>query len=128
MLPRLEEVPLYLRRDMWFMHDGAPPHFSWPVRAYLDAVFPNRWIGHVIIFAGPSRSPDFNPLDFSIWSRMKDIVYKESIGSCEELWQRIQIAANEVRRNPNMLFQTRRSLRKRVKCISVNGGFFEQLL
>ncbi|RZB39604.1 hypothetical protein BDFB_013203, partial [Asbolus verrucosus] len=24
----LENVPLQLRRDIWFMHDGAPPHFS----------------------------------------------------------------------------------------------------
>lgn len=125
----LEEVPLYLRRDMWFLHDGAPPHFSRPVRAYLDAVFPNHWIGRGSVFAWPPRSPDFNPLDFCIWSLLKDIVYKEPIGSREELWQRIQIAANEVRDNPNMFFQIRNSLRKRCeKCISVNGGHFEQLL
>jgi hypothetical protein len=24
----LEEVPQQLRRDIWFMHDAAPPHFS----------------------------------------------------------------------------------------------------
>jgi hypothetical protein len=24
----LDDVPLQLRVDMWFMHDGAPPHFS----------------------------------------------------------------------------------------------------
>lgn len=29
----------------WFQQDGAPPHFALPVRAYLDAEFPGRWIG-----------------------------------------------------------------------------------
>lgn len=41
----LEDVPYETRRTMWFMHDGAPPHFRIVVRSYLNAAYPNRWIG-----------------------------------------------------------------------------------
>lgn len=33
-----------LDRNILFQQDGAPPHFAWPVREYLDAVFPDRYI------------------------------------------------------------------------------------
>jgi hypothetical protein len=39
----LEDVPLHVRRKLWFMHDGAPAHFSMYAREYLNAVFPARW-------------------------------------------------------------------------------------
>jgi hypothetical protein len=34
----LEDLPLAIRAHMWFMHDGAPPHFSITVREFLDNV------------------------------------------------------------------------------------------
>lgn len=124
----LEDVPLDLRQNMWFLQDGATPHFFLPVREYLNDNFPHRWIGRGSEFPWPPRSPDLNPLDFSIWSDMKAIVYKERINSREELWQKIQEAANVIKNNPQILFNIRRSLRKRIeKCIEVDGGHFEQL-
>ncbi|KAJ8952997.1 hypothetical protein NQ318_015357, partial [Aromia moschata] len=33
------------RNDIFFQQDGASPDYAAPVRAYLDEVFPNRWIG-----------------------------------------------------------------------------------
>jgi hypothetical protein len=41
----LEDVPLHVRRRMWFMHDGAQAYFSMYAREYLNAVLPARWIG-----------------------------------------------------------------------------------
>jgi len=41
----LENVPLQTRREMYYQHDGAPPHFSQVVRKYLNHKFQNRWIG-----------------------------------------------------------------------------------
>ena len=38
----LEDVPLQLRVGMWFMHDGAPPHFSRTARQYLSDHFPGK--------------------------------------------------------------------------------------
>jgi hypothetical protein len=39
----LEEVPFSILLDGYFQQDGAPPHFSIPVRRFLDEHFPNRW-------------------------------------------------------------------------------------
>jgi hypothetical protein len=41
----LNDVPLQLRVAIWFMHDGAPPHFSRIARHYLNDHFPGKWIG-----------------------------------------------------------------------------------
>jgi len=42
----LENVPLAIRRNMWYMHDGPLAHFSVNVRRWLkNNNFPKRWIG-----------------------------------------------------------------------------------
>jgi hypothetical protein len=41
----LEDIPLMVRSEMYYQHDGAPPHFSRHVREYLNESFPNRWLG-----------------------------------------------------------------------------------
>jgi len=38
----LDEIPLNIIRRMWFMHDGAPSHFSREASRYLDERFPDR--------------------------------------------------------------------------------------
>lgn len=38
----LENIPLLVRRNMWFLHDGCSAHLSHPVR---DHTFPQRWLG-----------------------------------------------------------------------------------
>ena len=40
----LEDVPLDIRRRLWFQHDGAPPHFEGAVRDHLNRCFGQRWI------------------------------------------------------------------------------------
>jgi len=47
-----------------FQQDGAPPHGSSHVHPFLDATFPNRWIGTDGPKPWPPRSPDITPLDF----------------------------------------------------------------
>ena len=64
-LPQLlQEVPLMTRHSMWFMHDGAPEHFSITVRQYLDRVYNNRWIGRAGTQPWPPKSLDLNPLNY----------------------------------------------------------------
>src|SRR5215510_7817357 len=41
----LKEIPLTIRSQMYFQHDGAPPHYTRHVRDYLNESFPNRWLG-----------------------------------------------------------------------------------
>ena len=35
----LHGVLKYVRQNMWFQHDGAPPHFILAVRGHLDQRF-----------------------------------------------------------------------------------------
>ena len=45
MLPLLlEEIPLVIRRKMWFQHGGTPAHFSLQERAHLNRVYRDKWI------------------------------------------------------------------------------------
>ncbi|XP_023312720.1 uncharacterized protein LOC111692828 [Anoplophora glabripennis] len=92
LFPLLEDLPLDLRRNMFFMHDGAPPHFSLQVRRWLNEHFPNRWIGRGADapIHWPPRSPDLNPLDFVVWSLVKEKVYSSEINSIEELQARVE--------------------------------------
>jgi hypothetical protein len=60
----LADVPLIIRRELHFMHDGVPAHFSLVARRYLNRKLPGRWIGRGGPIAWPPRSPDLNPLDF----------------------------------------------------------------
>lgn len=60
----LEVIPLNIRQNMWFQHDGAPAHFAGEVRDHLHEVFGNQWIGRGGPVPWPPRSPDLTPLDF----------------------------------------------------------------
>jgi hypothetical protein len=40
-----EDVPLAVRRDMWFQCDEAPAHFSAQTQQHLNTHFPDRWLG-----------------------------------------------------------------------------------
>jgi hypothetical protein len=54
---------------------GAPPHFLWDVRNFLDKYYPRRWIGRGGHIAWPQRRPEFTPLDFTLRGSVKDIVH-----------------------------------------------------
>lgn len=40
----LEELPLQMRQEMWYMHDDAHAHFPLTVRQWLNEHVPDRWI------------------------------------------------------------------------------------
>lgn len=124
----LENIPLARRRTLWYMHDGAPPHFSQQCRAWLNEHFRNRWIGrgNDAPIKWPPRSPDLNPLDFTIWGQMKDKVYAEPVDNVEQLHQRIEVAFSQLteeHRLDRILFSVERRLHQ---CIRSDGGHFEE--
>lgn len=41
----LEDLLLGIRLQLWFTHDGAPPHFSGIASDFLNVQFPNKFIG-----------------------------------------------------------------------------------
>lgn len=125
----LDEVPLIVRQDMWFMQDGAPPHYPLIVREHLNNNFPHRWIGRGSEFPWPPRSPEFNPLDFYVWGYLKSLVYNSEIHNQNELLAKIHEAANTLKNGNAMFFKVRQHLQKSLrKCIEVNGGHFQHLM
>ncbi|CAG9837332.1 unnamed protein product [Diabrotica balteata] len=97
-----DDLSLDVRRKMWFMQDGAPPHFSLAVRNHLHDVFPQRWIGRRSDFQWPPGSPEYNSLDFYFWGNMKSLVYANESNTRDELWRYIQNAANLIRGQNNI--------------------------
>ena len=53
-----------LNNKMIFQQDGAPPHFSKGVRAWLNEKFNGRWIVRGGSISWVPCSPDSTPLDF----------------------------------------------------------------
>ena len=125
----LEDSPLMVRNQMYFQHDGAPPHYSRLVREYLHASFPNRWLGRLGPVAWPPRSPDLTPLDYYIWGHMKTLVYETKVDSTAALRARIFAVAEQIRNHPDRIASAIQSLLIRAEnCLANGGGHFEQLL
>ena len=56
---------------------------------FLDAEFPNRWIGRDGPTPWPPRSPDITPLDFFLWRYVKDKVFSTPVPDITNLKARI---------------------------------------
>jgi transposase len=83
-------------KRMLFQQDGAPPHYSLAVRAWLNEKFPGRWLGRRGPLEWPARSPDLTPCDFFLWGYLKNIVYRERPATIEQLRERIAKACEEI--------------------------------
>jgi len=75
----LEDIPLMVRSQMYFQHDGVPPHYTRHVREYLNESFHNRWLGRGGPVAWALRSPDLTLLDCYLWGPMKTLVYQTKV-------------------------------------------------
>lgn len=78
-------TPLATRIAIWFMYNGAPPHFSLVDRDFLKATNRDLWIGRSKPHARPARSPDFNPLDYFWWGYLKLSVYATPVENFDDL-------------------------------------------
>jgi hypothetical protein len=87
LLELLEDVPLRGRAQMWFMHDGAPPHFTITVREHLHNTYPEQWIGHGGTITWPMRSPNLNLLYFFLWGHLKSVVCATAVSDVADLQQ-----------------------------------------
>lgn len=125
----LEDVPLNIRCNMWFMHDGAPAHFSRIARQELEYKFGQQWIGRGGPVGWPPRSPDLNPCDFYLWGHLKSLVYRQPVNNINELKAKISNEFENIRQKPEVFQKIRDSLEKRIRaCIFANGGHFEHLI
>jgi hypothetical protein len=125
----LDDVPFQLRAEMWFMHDGAPPHLSRIARQYLNDHFPWKWIGRNGPVTWSPRSPDRNPIDFYIWGHVKNEVYSTPLTNVEELWERIVATFDVIRNRPGQLESVRKSMMRRLNgCVAAHCQYFEHLM
>ncbi|KAJ4434221.1 hypothetical protein ANN_22769 [Periplaneta americana] len=51
----------------------------------------------------PPRSPDLTPLDFSLWGRMKSLVYETPVETAAYLVVRVVVAAGEIADTPGVI-------------------------
>jgi len=66
-----------------FQQDGEPSHTSKHTVAFLqksvpDFIEPSNW---------PPNSPDMNPVDYSIWGALQQLVYRQKIEDTDYLKQ-----------------------------------------
>jgi len=83
--PQLAELQPWIT----FQQDGATPHWGSDVLRFLDATFPNRWIGRDGPTPWPPRLPDITPLDFFLWGYVKDKVFSTPAPDITNLKARI---------------------------------------
>lgn len=123
----LEDIEFETRQNIYFQHDGAPPHNLGQVGNLLEEYFPNRWISNNGPIRWPARSPDLTPMDFFLWGRVKDQVYKKSYASVDELTVEVTNVLRSLTRNE--VVRATRSVGKRARvCLQQNGFQFEHLL
>ena len=123
----LADVPLRVRAQLIFQHDGAPAHFRREVRELLNARYPDRWIGRGGPITWPARSPDLNVLDFFVWGYIKSLIEHRRNDRENEVREAILAAFNTI--TPDMAHRATRDIVRRAEyCIREGGRHFEQLL
>jgi hypothetical protein len=122
----LEEVPLTIRRRMWFLHDGA---LQFNCSRTPQQTFPHRWIGRAGPVAWPPRSPELNPLNFYLWGHCKTLVCSNPIPDVDTLRQRVEQGCASIRHIDGLCERIRQSVMRRAQlCVAAGGGHFEHLL
>ncbi|CAF4946657.1 unnamed protein product [Pieris macdunnoughi] len=124
----MEEVPEEVRESHWLQNDGCPAHYGTNVRAYLNATYPNKWIGRLGPILWPPRSSDLNPLDLFYWGCLKEEVYSKKNSNLEELRSRVQEGVSKINERRYARYLSRAFIRRCRACIRVGGRQFEHQL
>ena len=120
-------MPLHVRVKLIYQHDGAPAHYRRNVRDFLNAHYPNRWIGRDGPIAWPPRSPDLNVLDFFVWGHIKNLIEDRRNGTENEVREAIVAAFDTI--TPDMAQRATRDIVRRAElCVQERGQHFEQFL
>ncbi|KAJ8952173.1 hypothetical protein NQ318_022623 [Aromia moschata] len=93
---KLDELPLSYRTRLFFQQDWCPAHHAVTVRNWLNFEFNEHWIGRDDPILWPPRSPDLTILDFYLWRRLKQIVYREPPENDEEQLKSIRNAVKSL--------------------------------
>ena len=124
-IPKL--IELGIKDRVWLQQDGAPAHFALPVRALLNAEFPDRWIGRGSnSFAWPPRSPDLTTPDNSLWGFIKGQVSGIRYETIDQLKHAIIAAFASVSRN-SLQKMAQRTWRRMELCKNNEGQHTDPL-
>lgn len=133
----LDQLPQYLdnagvdnqiRRRMWFLHDGAPPHRAIPTVERLNAEFDNRWVGSNGPVVWSAYSPDHNLCDTFLWGYVH--TYLDGHGpphNIQHLRELITDAFGSITREMIGRAYENYLMRQRL-CIDLNGHHFEHII
>lgn len=126
-LPQLLDGNPIPIEEMWWQQDGAPAHGTQQVTRNLRAIFNNRIISNRGLIRWPARSPDLTPLDFWLWSYVKERCYRERPTTRDDMIRRIfEVIAGIT---PEMITNARRSILKRMeKVVERRGDVIEPFL
>lgn len=120
-------LPVAERQNLIFQQDGAPAHNSHRTRDYLNEHF-RPWIGTNGQTKWPPRSPDLTPLDFFLWGYVKNLVYKNTYESVNELQTELKRIILNIHHS-KIKKATGSEIIKRVQlCIQQEGRHFEHLI
>lgn len=122
----LDDLPLEILRNCFYQLDGAPAHCTHGVSAELFSMFEDRWIAREGPWKWPPRSPDLTPLDFYLWGRIKEIVYKTPVTTREDLENRVRTALGSIEGEEIKKVTNEHVITTIHECLRANGGHFKQ--
>jgi len=123
-----DNLPLAIRRNVFYQHDGAPPHNVHFINNYLENLFNGQWIGNNGPYLWPPRSPDLSVLDFFIWGTVKNKVYNTPVTTREDCMRRVTRTFEELSPRSIRKATHEELLRRCEKCLQVQGRQSEHLL
>jgi hypothetical protein len=99
---------------------SAPAHNDRRIRETLNNTFPSRWVGRGSRIPFPPRSSDLTPLNFFLWSFIKDKVYRSEPTTPENMKDQIRDAYQQI--SKTTFESVKLSFRDRInQCIDVQG-------
>lgn len=121
----LDNLPLSVRRNLWYQLDGAPIHQTVEVKQCLSQMFRGKVIGRDWEDYWPPRSPDLSPMDFFLWGYLKQKVYKHGpFANKEHLENTIRECCYNI--NPLFIKNATKSVNERtIICIEREGRHTE---
>ncbi|GBM98989.1 hypothetical protein AVEN_45562-1 [Araneus ventricosus] len=109
--------------NVWFQHDGTPPHKVSSVQQYIRDTFQQQVVGYGGCVEWPPCSHDLKPLDFFLWGYIKQRVYATPPPTLQELRNCIVDACASV---SLAMYNVQREVQSRVQmCIVAEGHHFE---
>src|SRR6218665_2719585 len=118
----LPDIIAHSGDNFTFQQDGAPAHRSRKTVAFLaarvpDFIEPENW-------PCAPNSPDLNPVDYSIWEVLQQLVYRQRIRDVEHLKEVLTACWDEI--SQDTINRAIRQFRKRLSLvIAANGGHIE---